>query len=141
LITDGSTGLQGVKKQGGIGTELAAEARMPNVALDPFIHALFAHAVPVIIAAAIAGLLVGGLARRIEREIARGMQTMSGAFKRSSAQSQSPAHCQMENVPYCPACDAPMVKRSVQRAGRTGRQFWGCSNYPMCRITRPLLRT
>jgi restriction system protein len=66
---------------------------------------------------------------------------MSGAFKRSSAKSQSSGHCQMDNVPYCPACDAPMVKRSVQRGGRTRRQFWGCSNYPMCRITRPLLRT
>jgi hypothetical protein len=111
---------------------------MPKAALDPLVHALFSHVVPCLIVAALAGLLLGGVARWIEREIGRGVRSMAGAFKGGPAQSSSSLYCQFENRPDCPACDAPMVKRSVRRGPRAGTQFWGCSNYPMCRITRPL---
>ena len=38
-----------------------------------------------------------------------------------------------EEAPECPACGAAMAKRH----DRNGRAFWGCSNYPHCRGTRP----
>ncbi len=36
-----------------------------------------------------------------------------------------------EEVPACPECGAPMVKRRSRRG-----PFWGCSRYPECRGTR-----
>ncbi len=38
-----------------------------------------------------------------------------------------------EEVPACPECGAPMVKRRSRRG-----PFWGCSKYPECRGTRTL---
>jgi hypothetical protein len=32
---------------------------------------------------------------------------------------------------FCPKCEREMVLR---RARLTGRQFWGCSNYPRCKF-------
>lgn len=35
--------------------------------------------------------------------------------------------------PACPKCSSPMVKR-VSKGGETaGKEFWGCSNFPVCR--------
>lgn len=39
-------------------------------------------------------------------------------------------------LPLCPSCDLPMVKRSSARG-----EFWGCSQYPKCRGTRPCSET
>jgi hypothetical protein len=36
------------------------------------------------------------------------------------------------SVPSCPACHARMKRRSHR-----GVAFWGCSNFPRCRATRP----
>ena len=36
----------------------------------------------------------------------------------------------------CPRCGQPMVLRTVQRGTNAGRQFWGCSAYPKCRMTQ-----
>lgn len=38
------------------------------------------------------------------------------------------------DAPTCPACGAPMAKRH----DRNGRAFWGCSDYPHCRGSRPI---
>ena len=43
------------------------------------------------------------------------------------------------DAPVCPRCGAPMVLRTVNRAGpRQGEQFWGCRHFPKCRGTRDL---
>jgi len=36
-------------------------------------------------------------------------------------------------VPTCPKCGIPMVRRTATRGNTPGRQFWGCANYPQCR--------
>lgn len=36
-------------------------------------------------------------------------------------------------VPACPACGAPMVRRRATRGANAGSEFWGCSKYPQCR--------
>lgn len=41
-------------------------------------------------------------------------------------------------VPSCARCGARMVLRTGQTGARKGQKFWGCSNYPVCRYTRPL---
>ena len=110
---------------------------MPNVVLDPLIHALFSQVVPVLIIAGIAGLLLRELLQWLERSATRAFQSRRSALRQSTGNLSS-INRQTENIPDCFACDAPMVKRSVRRGPRAGKQFWGCSNYPMCRITRPV---
>jgi hypothetical protein len=39
-------------------------------------------------------------------------------------------------APSCPACQAPMQRRSSR-----GAAFWGCSKFPVCRATRPFEAT
>ena len=39
-----------------------------------------------------------------------------------------------EPPPACPQCSVPMVRRSNRR---TGQPFWGCTEYPRCKGTRP----
>lgn len=36
--------------------------------------------------------------------------------------------------PVCPECKVRMVLRIAQGAGG-GAKFWGCRNYPKCRVT------
>jgi hypothetical protein len=35
--------------------------------------------------------------------------------------------------PLCPKCGIPMVSRTASRGVNSGKQFWGCSNYPRCK--------
>ena len=41
-------------------------------------------------------------------------------------------------TPSCPNCGMRMVKRMARRGRRRGSRFWGCSQYPACRGTRPV---
>lgn len=36
----------------------------------------------------------------------------------------------------CPQCGSRMIRRTARKGARSGRQFWGCSRYPVCRGTR-----
>ena len=39
--------------------------------------------------------------------------------------------------PACPVCRSAMVKRTAKRGANSGNGFWGCSQYPGCKGTRP----
>jgi restriction system protein len=39
--------------------------------------------------------------------------------------------------PACPVCQSAMVKRTAKRGANSGNGFWGCSQYPACKGTRP----
>jgi hypothetical protein len=39
-------------------------------------------------------------------------------------------------APLCPSCGTQMVQRTASRGKKAGEQFWGCANYPKCRITK-----
>jgi len=39
----------------------------------------------------------------------------------------------------CPQCGHPMVLRTAQRGPQAGQQFWGCSQFPRCRGTMPIV--
>lgn len=34
----------------------------------------------------------------------------------------------------CPRCGAAMVKRVATKGANAGKEFWGCSNFPKCRM-------
>lgn len=38
----------------------------------------------------------------------------------------------------CPACGSPMVLRTTKAGSHAGRQFWGCTTYPKCRVMQKL---
>lgn len=38
----------------------------------------------------------------------------------------------------CPSCSKPMVRRTAKRGANVGGEFWGCTGYPECRVTRPI---
>lgn len=38
-----------------------------------------------------------------------------------------------EGGPLCPKCNHPMVKRVSKNGKNTGREFWGCDQFPKCR--------
>ena len=40
----------------------------------------------------------------------------------------------------CPKCEDDMVLRTARKGDSAGSQFWGCSTYPRCRCTMPLLQ-
>lgn len=37
--------------------------------------------------------------------------------------------------PVCPECKVRMVLRISQGGAEAGAKFWGCRNYPKCRVT------
>ena len=41
------------------------------------------------------------------------------------------------SAPACPQCAKPMCLRTARQGQRAGSQFWGCSQYPECKGTRP----
>ncbi len=42
-----------------------------------------------------------------------------------------------EGETVCPVCQSAMVKRTAKRGANSGNAFWGCSQYPACKGTRP----
>ena len=40
------------------------------------------------------------------------------------------------NTDICPACGGKLVLRTARKGPNTGKQFYGCSNYPKCKYTR-----
>jgi four helix bundle suffix protein len=41
------------------------------------------------------------------------------------------------NAPLCPLCGRPMLQRVARTGPHSGQSFWGCSDYPNCKGTRP----
>jgi restriction system protein len=41
-------------------------------------------------------------------------------------------------MPSCPVCSQPMKRRVARRGSNAGRDFWGCTEYPTCKGTRPI---
>jgi restriction system protein len=40
---------------------------------------------------------------------------------------------------FCPKCEREMVLRTARKGLVAGNQFWGCSAYPRCRFTLPVI--
>lgn len=42
-------------------------------------------------------------------------------------------------TPGCPICGKPMLRRMQKKGQNQGREFYGCSDYPHCNGTRPVM--
>jgi len=40
--------------------------------------------------------------------------------------------------PICPRCGKLMVLRKARKGAWAGSEFWGCTNFPKCRMTKRL---
>jgi len=61
------------------------------------------------------------------------------ASVQSKARPQAPVAITSNAAPACPKCNSPMVKRTARQGANAGGQFWGCSMYPGCHGTRPII--
>lgn len=69
-------------------------------------------------------------------------QARSGADAspaRSAAASAAPSASSPPQASCCPLCTQPMVRRTAKRGANAGGEFWGCTGYPTCRGTRPMV--
>lgn len=54
-----------------------------------------------------------------------------------SNHAASPPHqriSEADQIPTCTKCNLPMVRRVSFKGQRAGQSFWGCPNYPQCRV-------
>lgn len=49
-----------------------------------------------------------------------------------ATQEQAPTPI-TDDTPVCPNCKVKMVKRVAGKGARSGKEFWGCPNFPRCR--------
>lgn len=70
--------------------------------------------------------------RSIKLVDARTLKKLVGAPDSAEAKPATP-----QATPACPVCGSDMVKRPARRGPNAGGWFWGCSQYPKCRGTRP----
>lgn len=47
--------------------------------------------------------------------------------------SADPVPATPNTPPLCPKCGIPMIKRTAQSGPNTGKEFYGCVNYPHCK--------
>ena len=73
------------------------------------------------------------------REIIRAAKSpLPGASSYASPpSSKSDINPTEETIPFCPQCNAPMVKRVSKKGAYAGKPFWGCSQYPRCKAIVP----
>jgi restriction system protein len=50
-----------------------------------------------------------------------------------------PAIVKSATSPVCPECGASMILRTAKRGANAGNRFWGCSAYPKCKRTAPVI--
>lgn len=61
-------------------------------------------------------------------------QLHAARLARREAQKTAP------DAPPCPTCGKPMVPRTARQGEHAGRAFWGCSGFPKCRGTQPIVK-
>jgi restriction system protein len=71
-----------------------------------------------------------------EQLVARLLATRSAPVAAPVAPIPAPVPIAAPAPPLCPHCEIPMVLRTAQRGRYAGQQFYGCPNYPQCRVTR-----
>ena len=75
------------------------------------------------------GAILSGI-RTLRQRRAAGLSAING---------QQPGNSTFSATPICPKCNAPMAQRRARRGNNVGETFWGCTHYPGCKGTRPLI--
>jgi restriction system protein len=78
-------------------------------------------------------LVDGPILKRWIRDIPKKTTRSEPRHPLQSATSTGP---KSEN---CPQCGAEMVLRTAKQGANAGQRFWGCSTFPKCKGTKPLL--
>ena len=105
----------------GIELDDASHARRDRQERDAFVDALCAAAtLPLLHIRAQASYD----ARQLLQEIRRHLLTDADPPGRPRPEGE---------VPLCPKCAVPMVRRTAIKGAHEGAQFWGCPSYPRCR--------
>ncbi|MBB4868106.1 restriction system protein [Pseudomonas nitritireducens] len=68
--------------------------------------------------------------------VKRWLAGRSEARNRQGSRDEPLKATEVSTAPSCPACSAPMVKRIAKRGANAGGEFWGCSQFPVCRGIR-----
>ena len=58
--------------------------------------------------------------------------------KRTNQADRTDQTDRSEKAPACLACGQAMALRTARKGTRAGSQFWGCTQYPTCKGTRPV---
>ncbi len=58
--------------------------------------------------------------------------------RRRSDRTEQADQSDQPSAPACPICGGIMAVRMARKGSRAGAQFWGCTNYPTCKGTKPL---
>ncbi len=84
------------------------------------------------------------------RQLAAMITSVNGATPAQQTKPQAPAHKPAYtkqaqalnpielNIPACPKCGYEMILRHARKGDTAGSDFWGCTNFPRCRGTRPI---
>jgi hypothetical protein len=60
--------------------------------------------------------------------------------KKSAGDAIKKPNASPQGIPLCPKCGIPMVLRTAKRGNTPGQQFYGCPNYPRCKVVVPFNR-
>lgn len=73
-------------------------------------------------------------ARAYVKEIVQNqINDVVGNQKHSQGCAMLPAE---RTQPICPKCGVELVRRTARKSPNKGKEFWGCPNYPKCRIVQ-----
>lgn len=109
---------------------------MPNPQLDQLTQDLFWKAGIAIVLGTLGALLIRELLNWIDRRTTRFARDLRERRAAKKAQTNTVSGPGNTDAPDCPSCNRTMVKRTARRGARAGTDFWGCTNYPICRGTR-----
>jgi restriction system protein len=62
------------------------------------------------------------------------LQLLKPARPTTTSQPRAP---EAPTTPLCPQCGGHMVTRTAKQGAHASATFWGCTQYPKCRGTRP----
>jgi four helix bundle suffix protein len=84
-----------------------------------------------------ASFLLNRQVRRLEQEFLQqgGIRERMTTARTEVKNTPSPG----SSSPACPICNAAMAQRTARCGANAGKNFWGCSQYPACKGTRPVL--
>ncbi len=119
-----------------VGIELddSSHARSKRQERDALVDAVFA-------AAALPLLRIPAAASYSPIELASKLSThlsVAGPAATESTPLPAEAADAQEGIPACPKCGVSIALRTASKGEQSGRQFYGCQNFPKCRETRPV---
>ena len=75
--------------------------------------------------------------RNIELMDGKALHALIAGVRVPNKAALVPPAVTIAGTPACPVCQSAMVKRTAKRGANSGNAFWGCSQYPGCKGTRP----